>query len=163
VEEPAKGKESEEIQCVFGRMFNESRNTAGLHWENRNTGCEMPKSKTDVAALKRDIETFFKRHGLATFAWQEGSDLTEEQIANGGEKTYFRMGFDEEIYHVFWPLPDIDAKQMMRYRSVRKTFDDIVAKHRFRTEFEEYYRLCFMSLEPSTVKVDKGAEARRAR
>jgi hypothetical protein len=107
----------------------------------------MPKTDQQVAALKRDLEQFFAKHGLATFAWLEGSDVTEEQAARGGEKTYFRMGFDEDIYHVFWPLPDIEAKQIMRFRSLRRTFDDIVVKHGFWTEFEEYYRLCFMSRE----------------
>jgi hypothetical protein len=109
----------------------------------------MPKSKAQVTALKRHIETFFEKQGLKTFAWQTGSNPTEEQLAKGGEKTYFKMGFDEEIYHMFWPLPDIEPKQIMRYRSLRRTFDDIVAMHGFWTEFEEYYRICFMSLEPA--------------
>jgi hypothetical protein len=108
----------------------------------------MPKSDQQVAALKRDLERFFAKQGLETFAWLEGSDVTEEQAAKGGERTYFRMGFDEEIYSMFWILPDIEARQIMRYRSLRHTFDGIVAKHGFWTEFEEYYRLCFMSKEP---------------
>jgi hypothetical protein len=108
----------------------------------------MPKTEEEVAALKRNIETFFARHGLTTFGWLEGEELTEAQSAQGGEKTYFKMGFDSEVYAMFWPLPDIDPKEIMRCRSLRLTFDGIVAKHGFWTEFEEYYRLCFMSIEP---------------
>ena len=107
----------------------------------------MPKTDQQVAALEHDLERFFSKQGLATFAWLEGSEVTEEQAKKGGEKTYFMMGFDEEIYSMFWILPDIDPKQIMRYRSLRRTFDDIVAKHGFWTEFEEYYRICFMSKE----------------
>ena len=109
----------------------------------------MPKSDEQVEALKRDIEALFARCGLGTFAWLEGSEVTPEQAAKGGEKTYFRMGFDSGVYRMFWPVSDGDAKEIVHSRSIRRTFDDIVAKHGFWTEFEEYYRLCFMSKEPA--------------
>jgi hypothetical protein len=57
------------------------------------------------------------------------------------------MGLDGELYRMFWPLPDIDPKDIMRSRSLRMTFDGIVKKCGFWTEFEEYYRVCFMALE----------------
>jgi len=112
----------------------------------------MPKNDEQVAALKRHIETFFARHGLTTFAWLEGRDVTEEQAAQGGEKTYFMMGFDSEVYKMFWPLPDIEVKEIMRSRSLRKTFDDIVAKHGFWTEFDDITRVAFMSVEDTPPK-----------
>jgi hypothetical protein len=109
---------------------------------------EMPKTDHQVAALKHDLEQFFAKQRLTTFAWLEGRDVTEEQAAKGGERTYFMMGFDSEVYRMFWPNSDDEPKDVLRNRSLRRTFDDIVAKHGFWTEFEEYYRICFMSLEP---------------
>jgi hypothetical protein len=112
------------------------------------------KMKTDkqVKALQAQLEKFFKRHGLHDFAWHEGSELTKEQKARGGEKTYFRMGFDGDLYHVFWPLPDVGAEHLLHNRSLRKTFDGIVEKHGFWVEFEEYYRICFMEIEADEKK-----------
>jgi len=106
------------------------------------------KTEKEVKALQAQLEQFFKGYALNDFAWFEGSELTEDQKANGGEKTYFKMGFDGDLYHVFWPLPDVNAKLILHNRSLRKTFDGIVEKHGFWIEFEEYYRICFMSIEP---------------
>jgi hypothetical protein len=133
-------------------------NTSGGESESARvvTGVtKMPKTEEQVAALKHHIETFFARYGLTTFAWLEGEELTAEQVAQGGEKTYFKMGFDSEVYKMFWPLPDIEAKEIMRCRSLRRTFDSIVAKHGFWIEFEEYYRVCFMSLEPNVQRTEE--------
>jgi hypothetical protein len=101
----------------------------------------MPKTDAEVAAPKNDLEALFAKDDLTYFGWHEGDELTEEQIAHGGEKTYFKMGSDEALYYVFWPHPD-DGQEHIRWNNARRReFDRIVAKHRFWTEFEEYTRI----------------------
>jgi hypothetical protein len=108
----------------------------------------MPKTDVQVQALKDELQAWLAKHGFTAYAWHDGKDLTEEQVARGGEKTYFTMGFDEDLYYVFWPLPDVGEKHIRWSNARRREFDRIVAKHRFWTEFDDYTRICFMSVEP---------------
>ena len=118
----------------------------------------MPKTEQQVKALQRELEELFAKHNLTCFAWRDGKELTAEQIAQGGEKTYFTMGFDEGLYYVFWPLPDVGEKHIRWNNARRREFDRIVKRHGFWTEFDDYSRICFMSLEtvPRKKKTDKG-------
>jgi hypothetical protein len=117
----------------------------------------MPKTKEQIKALQSELEQLFERHRLTDFAWHEGRELTPEQIAKGGENTCFTMGFDGDVYYVFWPLPDIGEKHIRWNNARRKEFDRIVKRHGFWTEFDDYYRLCFMSLEASARKQKRPA------
>jgi hypothetical protein len=108
----------------------------------------MPKTAEEIRALQTELELLLQKHGLITFRWPEGKELSAEQVSRGGENTCFTMGFDGDLYYVFWPLPDVGEKHIRWNNARRRGFDRIVKRQKFWTVFDDYCRICFMSLEP---------------
>jgi hypothetical protein len=84
------------------------------------------KTELQVKALQSELDRLFEKHQLTGFAWHDGEDVTEEQKAEGGEKTYFKMGFDGDLYYVFWPLPAPALLSPQNKRSARSGRDRVV-------------------------------------